>query len=324
MTTEGTTTAGAERWPGALVKPEGRPPVRTGGRRHRVVLATGAAVLLGGVLPLATAQPVWAGSRAPLRGATTCPVAGDECAVALAYADARDGGGATVLAVEADTEAHGGTRARAVFDFRVRANDGTFNVHVYRSDRAPYRDRVWWQAHAEGGAPASPAPASPAPASPALAEPAPVPAAVPGAPALTEGRAVDDAVRFVTGLGYQVPAVKWAELSSTGRKDYYTVKLELAGPGEGSTVKVWVDATSTAGTIAAARGDGLDYRDPNIVTPAAARAAAVAATGGGTAYKVRLHGEKWLWYRVSVRAGATAYEVAVDAFTAVVTQVRRA
>ena len=118
--------------------------------------------------------------------------------------------------------------------------------------------------------------------------------------------------------------VKHEQVKSSGPKDYYQVKLQLGSNGKRKgTANVWVDATSSAGTVTAASGSGLSYRDATVVSPATAEASAVTAAGGGTAYKVSLNGGKWRWYWVFVRNGSAKDKVGVDAVTGVVTQVRQ-
>lgn len=107
----------------------------------------------GGFLP--GASSAFAASSAPTHGATTCAVAGDECSDAINYANAHDGGGSSVLAVEADTEAHGGTVAHRVFDIRVQTNTGVYVEHVFRNDEPPYTDGIWWQSRAENQSPSA-------------------------------------------------------------------------------------------------------------------------------------------------------------------------
>ncbi|MHB1850552.1 MAG: hypothetical protein ACYCVO_16425 [Acidimicrobiales bacterium] len=136
--------------------------------------------------------------------------------------------------------------------------------------------------------------------------------------------AATDATSFVTGEGRQVLSVTHNQLQTEGQKDYYQVKLQLGEDGQNAgTTNVWVDATSPAGTVTAASGSGLSYRDPHIVPAAAAEADAVKAVGGGSAYKANLNGGKWRWYWVFVRNGRTKYKVGVDAVTGAVTQVRQ-
>ena len=105
---------------------------------RRSAVGLGAFAIAGGGL-LAGAPSAFAASSAPTHGTTTCAIAGDECTNAIDYANANDGGGATVLAVEADTEAHGGAVTHRVFDIRMQTNNGVYNIHVYR--RLPQRQR---------------------------------------------------------------------------------------------------------------------------------------------------------------------------------------
>ena len=125
--------------------PTNRSIGRTIRHNGRVTLSVaGMAVLAaagGGML--ASAPAALAASSAPTHGTTTCAVAGDECTNAISYANANDGGGAKVLAVEADTEAHGGAVKHRMFDIRMQTNNGIYNIHVYRNDNAPYSDGVW-------------------------------------------------------------------------------------------------------------------------------------------------------------------------------------
>ncbi len=291
-------------------------------RRHTRVLRSsvaglGVAVVAGGGL-LAAAPGAFAASSAPTHGKTTCAIAGDECTNAINYAKSHDGGSATVLAVEADTEAHGGKVTRRVFDIRMQTKDGIYDVHVYRNDNAPYSDGVWWQHLAEnqnpgggsgdggsGGGGSTGSSGS-------------------DSPRISARQAVVDAKGFVTGQGRQVLWVKHEQLKSQGQKDYYKVKLQLGDNGrKAGTTNVLVDATSSAGTVTAASGDGLSYRDHNLVPVATARANALNAVGGGSVYKTKLNGGKWRWYWVFVRQGSTKYKVGVDAVTGVVTQARR-
>ncbi|MST31601.1 hypothetical protein GHK86_02495 [Acidimicrobiaceae bacterium USS-CC1] len=283
------------------------------------VVGLGAFMLAGSALA-AAGPSAFAASRAPTHGRTTCAVAGDECTSAVAYANAHDGGGARVLAVEADTEAHGGAVQHRVFDIRMATNDGVYNLHVYRNDRAPYNDGVWWQKPAENQHPSGGSGGEPGSGG---GEPGGGSVTGGDAPAISAGQAAADATAFVTGQGRQVLSVKHDHLKSQGQKDYYQVKLQLGDNGRNAgTTNVWVDATSAPGTVTAASGSGLDYRDPSLVAASTAWANAVAAVGGGTVYKTNLNGGKWRWYWVFVRDGATKYKVGVDAVTGVVTQVR--
>ncbi|HET9071272.1 MAG TPA: hypothetical protein VFN60_05110, partial [Acidimicrobiales bacterium] len=126
---------------------------RARNRRPRRALTASAvglgAFMLGGGALASAGPAAFASSSAPTHGRTTCAVAGDECTNAVAYANANDGGGARVLAVEADTEAHGGAVRHRVFDIRMATKDGVYDLHVYRNDRAPYNDALWWQHLAE-------------------------------------------------------------------------------------------------------------------------------------------------------------------------------
>ncbi|MHB1510077.1 MAG: PepSY domain-containing protein [Acidimicrobiales bacterium] len=280
-------------------------------RRGRVTkCAMGAATLAlagGGLFALAPGAS--ATSNAPTHGKTTCAIAGDECTNAIAYANTNDGGGVTVLAVEADTEAHGGTVTHRVFDIRLQTSSGIFVEHVYRNDNSPYSDGIWWQSRAENQNPPSPSPS---------------PSSGSDSPKITASQAEASATTFVSGLGHQVLGVKHYESNFNGQKDYFQVKLQLGQGGKKQgTTNVWVDASSTTGVVTAASGSGLTYRDANIVSPGTADANAVAATNGGSVYKTSLHGGKWRWYWVFVRNGSTKYKVGVDAVTGIVTQVRQ-
>ncbi len=304
------------------------------------------AVAVGGVF--AVVPNVFAASSAPTHGGTTCTIAGDECSIAVAYASANDGGGARVLAVEADTEAHGGTVTHRVFDIRLQTNTGVYVVHVFRNDNAPYGDAVWWENRAEnqnpsGGPTGSPPPSSAGSSTDSSPDTngstkASSPDASPDQPASLAGsstssasdsprisavQAASDATSFVTSRGYQVLGVKHDQLKSGGQKDYYQVKLQLGQNGRNhGTTNVWVDATSSPGTVTAASGSGLDFRDANVVSLGTAQGNAVSAAGGGTAYKTQIKGGKWRWYWVFVRNGSTRYKVGVAAATGKVTQVR--
>ena len=77
------------------------------------------------------------------------------------------------------------------------------------------------------------------------------------------------------------------------------------------------------GTVTAAQGGGLAYRDSAVISAASAQSSAVAATGGGTLHKTPLHGDKWRWCWVFVGNGCTRDKVGHDAVTGVVTEVRR-
>ncbi len=299
------------------------------------------ALALGGAGLLGAAPSAFAASSAPTHGATTCAIAGDECTGAINYANANDGGGVSVLAVEADTEAHGATVAHRVFDIRMQTNNGIYNIHVYRNDNAPYSDGVWWQSRAENQSPTRISSGSPSDTSPDTSastdattpdaspdQPSGLGSSVastgPDSPRITASQAASDATSFAVSQGYEVLGVKHEQLKSSGQKDYYQVKLQLGQNGQNyGTTNVWVDATSTPGTVTAASGSGLDYRDATIVSPATAQASATAATGGGSVYKTSLHGGKWRWYWVFVRDGGTKYKVGVDAVTGVVTQLHQ-
>ncbi len=300
-------------------------------RRRRALRSSavgfGAFAVAGGGL-LAAAPSAFAASSAPTHGATTCAIAGDECTNAINYANANDGGGATVLAVEADTEARGGAVTHRVFDIRMKTNNGIYNIHVYRNDNAPYSDAVWWQKLAENQSPSSGSGGGSSSGSSSdsggSSSGSSTGSASSDSPQISASQAATDATNFVTGQGRQVLSVKHDQLKSQGQKDYYQVKLQLGQNGQkAGTTNVWVDATSSAGTVTAASGSGLSYRDPNLVPAATAQANAVKAAGGGSVYKTSIHGGKWRWYWVFVRNGSTKYKVGVDAVTAAVTQVRQ-
>ena len=303
------------------------PEVRHAGRVTKSAVGLVSFALAGGSL-LFAAPAAFAASSAPTHGKTTCQVAGDECTNAVNYANAHDGGGAKVLAVEADTEAHGGAVKRRVFDIRMQTNNGVFVEHVLRSDSTSH-DAVWWESRAENQNPNPNPNPNPSGNSPDRHDHSPDhhkpgSGSVADSAKISAGQAATDATNFVTGRGYQVLGVKHDQLKSSGQKDYYQVKLQLGNNGrKHGTTNVWVDATSSPGTVTAASGSGLSYRDASIVSPATAKANAVAATGGGSAYKWNINGGKWRWYWVFVRNGSTKYKVGVDAVTGVVTQVKQ-
>ena len=318
---------------------------KAAGRARRAFVPTLGALALAGGATIAGAPAALASSTAPTHGATTCAVAGDECTNAVTYANANDGGGAKVLAVEADTETHGGSVTHRVFDIRVQTNNGIYNIHVYRNDQAPYGDSVWWQSRAEnqnpssgsggstgsGGSGGSPdggsggsggSPDGGSGGSGGSGSSGGSGAA--DSPQITASQAASDAASFATSQGFQVLGVKHSQVNSNGQKDYYQIKLQLGSNGQRhGTTNVWVDATSSPGTVTAASGSGLSYRDANVVSPGAAQASAVTAAGGGSAYKISLNGGKWRWYWVFVQNGSSKYKVGVDAVTGVVTQVRQ-
>ena len=297
-------------------------------RRRRALRSSavglGVFAVAGGGL-LAAAPSASAASSAPTHGTTTCATAGDECTNAINYANANDGGGATVLAVEADTETHGGAVTHRVFDIRMQTNDGIYNIHVYRNDNAPYSDAVWWQNLAENQNPGGGSGVGSGSGSGSGGGGTNGGGSTGSdAPQISASQAAADATNFVTGQGRQVLSVKHDQLKSQGQKDYYQVKLQLGrNDRNAGTTNVWVDATSSAGTVTAASGSGLSYRDPNLVPAATAQANAVKAAGGGSVYKTSIHGGKWRWYWVFVRNGSTKYKVGVDAVTGAVTQVRK-
>ena len=118
-------------------------------------VVSAATLAAAGVASFAVAPRAFAASSAPTHATTTCAIAGDECTNAINYANAQDGGGASVLAVEADTEAHGGTVTHRVFDIRVSTNTGVYVEHVFRNDNQPYSDGIWWQSRAENQNPSA-------------------------------------------------------------------------------------------------------------------------------------------------------------------------
>lgn len=321
---------------------------------------------LAGTSFVASGSAAFASSSAPTQGKTTCTIAGDECTNAINYANTYDGGGAIVLAVEADTETHGGTVSHRVFDILMQTNNGIYSMHVYRNDSAPYLDSVWWQSLAEKQSPSGTTSGSSSttgstsdnspdttksstttttdsspdhsndqnqstttkPAddnSPDNSKSHNATIYTSDSPKINASQAANDATSFVTAKGYQVLGTKHEKLKSKGQKDYYKVKLQLGLNGKKhGTASVWVDATSSPGTVTAVSGDGLKYRDTTIVSSSTAQANAISANGGsGTVYKTSLHGGKWRWYWVSLRVGSTKYKVGVDAVTGVVTQIRR-
>ncbi|MHB1783245.1 MAG: PepSY domain-containing protein [Acidimicrobiales bacterium] len=291
-------------------------------RRRRALrssaLGLGALAMVGGGL-LAAAPSALAASSAPTHGKTTCAIAGDECTNAINYANANDGGGATVLAVGADTEAHGGAVSHRVFDIRMQTNTGVYDLHVFRNDSPPYNDGVWWQKLAENQNPGGGSGSGGSSGGGGSTD-----SAGSDAPQISASQAATGATSFVSGKGRQVLSVKHNQLKSEGQKDYYQVKLQLGDNGrKAGTTNVWVDATSTSGIVTAASGSGLSYRDTNLVPASTAQANAVKATGGGVVYKTNLNGGKWRWYWVFVRNGSTKYKVSVDAVTGVVTQVHQ-
>ena len=302
-------------------------------RRRRTLrgsaLGLGALAMAGGGL-LAAAPNAFAASSAPTHGKTTCAIAGDECTNAINYANANDGGGATVLAVEADTEAHGGGVSHRVFDIRMQTNTGVYDLHVFRNDNPPYNDAVWWQKLAENqssgsdGGSGSGSDGGGSGSGGGSNAGGSTDSAGSDAPQISASQAATDATSFVSGQGRQVLWVKHNQLKSEGQKDYYQVKLQLGDNGQkAGTTNVWVDATSTSGIVTAASGSGLSYRDTNLVPASTAQANAVKATGGGIVYKTNLNGGKWRWYWVFVRNGSTKYKVGVDAVTGVVTQLHQ-
>ncbi len=137
-------------------------------------------------------------------------------------------------------------------------------------------------------------------------------------------QAESDATSFATSHGYKVMGVKNFKLHAKSQKVYYEVKLQLGQNSQNShkhgTMNVWVDASTAAGTVTAASGDGLHWKAGAQVMSSSAVTDAEGAVSG-TEYKVSLHGGKWKWYWVFIRDGSTKYKVAVDAASGVVTQV---
>ncbi|MHB8246054.1 MAG: hypothetical protein ACYDGN_12020 [Acidimicrobiales bacterium] len=316
---------------GAAPQPVARENRHAASRVVRVAVGAAALAAAGGGFLIGASNAI-AASGAPTHGKTTCKIAGDECRNAIAYANRHDGGGARVLAVEADTESHGGAVKYRVFDIRIKTNRGVFVEHVYRWDGPPQSDHIWWQSRAEnqgsGGRSSDSSPDTNAGNDQQSPDKSPVDKPAPsGNPGhntkISYSQAAADAQAFATQRGYQVLGVKHNELNADGQKDYYQVKLQLGENGrKHGTTNIWVDATSSPGTVTAASGSGLSYRDSNSVSPSTAEHNAVAAVGGGTAYKYSLHGGKWRWYWVFVRDGSTKYKIGVDAVTGIVTQMK--
>lgn len=319
--------------------------VPRGGRTTK--WASGLAVLglaAGGVT--VAAPSAFALSTAPTHGRSTCASAGDECRLAIAYANAHDGGGATVLAVEADTENYHGSTHR-VFDIKIATTDGVVVVHALRNDNAPVSDGLW-QTRSDAPTPSTGSSTPPtavtgnssgdsspdtgaSPVGVTDAGPSSTTPSSNGTAQLTATQAASDATAFATSRGYVVRGVKKEELSSHGPKEYYQVKLSLGATATPQgTMNVWVDATSTTGAVSAASADGTEYRDTTVVSPGVAQTNALAAIsgaangGGAVVYKTSdLQGGKWRWYWVFVRSAGAKYKVAVDAYSGVVTQVRQ-
>ncbi len=129
------------------------------------------------------------------------------------------------------------------------------------------------------------------------------------------------ATTFATSHGFTVSRVKNYKLHAASQKIYYKVKLQLEQNGRKSaTMVVWVDASTSSGTVTAASGQGLHWQATALASSNSAIAAASNAVSG-TEYKVSLHGGKWKWYWVYTRDGSAKYKVAVDAASGVVTQV---
>ncbi|MHB1519155.1 MAG: PepSY domain-containing protein [Acidimicrobiales bacterium] len=238
-----------------------------------------------------------------------------------------------------------------MFDIKIQTPDGIFVEHVYRNDSAPYSDAIWWQSLAENQNPDSSPDTSSAPDAsnpdsnpvdqPASSDSSPDTSSAPDAsnpdsnpvdqpasssvsdsPRISSNQAIGDARTFATTRGYQVMGVKKCQVTSKGQKVYYQVKLQLGKGGRNhGTTTIWVDASSSPGTVTAAAGQ-LKYRDANIVSPSTAEANAMAAVGGGSQFHpTSLHGGKWRWYWVFLSNGSVKYKVGVDAATGVVTEV---
>ncbi len=305
--------------------------------------------VLGGVAYAANTNP----SGPPAKGiVSSCSVTGvqDECNAAINYANAHYGGSGktTILKIEADTEAHGGTTTHEVFDIRLQAPNGSiYVVHVLRNEN---NDSVWWSNLAENqsatssSTSSSTTPSSTSSSSSSGSSPDHSSSTAPSSsgsspdhsssssstapssggndtPQISASQANTIATNFAQSQGDQVLGVKHTQLNSNGQKDYYQVKLQLGSNGNKSgTVNVWVDATSSSGVVTAASGSGIQYRNPNIVSPATAQSNALATTGGGSVYKTQINGGKWKWYWVFVRNGSTKYKVGVSAASGVVTQ----
>ncbi len=330
-------------------------PTRTGTGWLRRVPYVGAAAGLalavaGGVAVHAQARPraqtVYACSTAP---ATVM----DDCAVAATYATANDGGASTALTAEADTERHGGTIAIAVWDIRVQTPTGIFVEHVSRQETGSGIGTVLWQSRAENQNPPAAEP-TPSPTSGATdanggdhgsdpgtdhgggdrspeRQPAQNQPGTTLVPQLSATAADSVATTWVTlHTSGATVTVRNTKTKSNDGKDYYTVKLRIAAStgGEGNGVTVWVDATTSSGTVTAVRGDGLAYSLPtsSLTTPAAADTAALAAVSASTmATPAQLQGEKWPVYQVRVRTASGAGDkVWVSAASGVITQVRAA
>lgn len=282
----------------------------------RLVALSGLGVAGAALSVLASAGPAFASGTSTL----TCSSTGvaDECATATAYASSHHPGSGqtTVLAVEADTELHGGSVPQSVFDIRVKAPNGTIYVeHVLRSESS---DSVWWESVAEGQNP----PPQPPP-------PPPPPSGGGGGTAhISASQAESAATSFVQSnfSGVGVLGVKKIQLNANAPKLYYQVKLQLGSNGRRSgTTNVWVDASTSSAVVTAVQGSGLSYRDTNVISSSAATSDAMAAIGGSdTTYNsTQLNGGKWQWYWVFVRNSAgTKYKVGIDAATGAMTQAR--
>ena len=296
-------------------------------RRGLVISGLGAVGVAAGVL--GSGVPAFAGTTATTYTCSSPGVA-DECHAATTYAASHHPGSGTttVLAVEADTEYHGGTVAHRVFDIRLKAPNGTVYVeHVLRNESS---DSVWWEGVAEnqgsgGTTTSTPPPTSPPPSSP---PPSSSSGGVSDSPMISATQAGSAATAFVRSYwpSVGVSGVKNSQLNSNGQKDYYQVKRQLESRGHSSgTTVVWVDATSSAAKVTAVQGSGLSYRDSSIVSPASAQSAASAATGATSTYSsTQINGGKWRWYWVFLRSSSgTKYKVGVDAVTGQVTQVHQ-
>lgn len=299
--------------------------------RGLVISGLGVAGMAAGVL--GGAVPAFAGTTATTYTCSSPGVA-DECHAATTYAASHHPGSGTttVLAVEADTEYHGGAVAHRVFDIRLRAPNGTVYVeHVLRNESS---DSVWWESVAEnqssgGTTTLSPPPSSPPPSPPPSSPPpSSSSGSVSNAPKISSTQAGNAAIAFVRSYwpSVGVSGVKNSQLNSNGQKDYYQVKLQLESGGHNSgTTVVWVDATSSAAKVTAVQGSGLSYRNGSIISPAAAQSDASAATGATSTYSsTKINGGKWRWYWVFLRSSSgTKYKVGVDAATGQVTQVHQ-
>lgn len=284
------------------------------GRLQAASLGVGVVTVVGGA-----ALPALA-STAPSLSCTSNARTADACHDVSTFASAHDGGVTQVLKVEADTEAHGGTVPHHVYDIRHQACNGTIHVaHVFASDTNEAANGtaesrpVWWQSTAETqstGNAGNSGSGSTSGSSPDHGS---------GNSASADTAASHAAMSYVKTHwpSAAVTGVKKEHKNVNGQKDYYQVKLQLRH----GTTNVWVDGSNSSHVVTAVQGHGLSYRDPNVITPSQAEAAAVTKMGG-TAYKASEHGSKWRWYWVFVRDGSSKHKVGVDAVTGVVTQVK--